>query len=380
MKKYILHPFSFSIVFCLLLAVSNAQSQGLNYQAVARNNAGTALINQAVSVRFTIHEGSPTGIIRYQETGTTTTNALGIFTVVIGGGSMVQGNFEEINWGSGTKLLQVEFDPAGGTAYTDMGTSRMMSVPYALSSATTSSVIGDTNYVAKYIDKSHLGSSLIYDNGSAVAIGTATPAPSASLDITSSTGALLLPRLTTTERNALSPSEGMMIYNKQKHKFEGYTISSDLDREIDTGATTIPRSIVGGGFWVMHQSFRAGTSGNISRVVIITDNTASATGTLDILAGDGTAGAVLYSDNFNYTNCTNSNCETVITLSTPFPVVSNSFYTLRFSTGNGFSFSTYTNGSDPYSNGQAYQNSSLLTNEDMYLRIYIDKAGWVELH
>ena len=46
-----------------------------------------------------------------------------------------------------------------------------------------------------------------------VGIGTATPATSTALDITSTTGALLVPRMTTTQRDNMTPANGMIIYN-----------------------------------------------------------------------------------------------------------------------------------------------------------------------
>jgi len=47
-------------------------------------------------------------------------------------GTAVVGTFSGINWGKNSKFIQVEMDPTGGTNYTDMGTTQMMSVPYAL--------------------------------------------------------------------------------------------------------------------------------------------------------------------------------------------------------------------------------------------------------
>ena len=61
-----------------------------------------------------------------------TTNALGLFTALIGQGTPVTGTLSGISWGSGTKFLQVEMDASGGSTYTDMGTTQMSSVPYAL--------------------------------------------------------------------------------------------------------------------------------------------------------------------------------------------------------------------------------------------------------
>lgn len=55
-----------------------------------------------------------------------------------------------------------------------------------------------------------------------VGIGTTAPAASAKLEISSTTGALLLPRMTTTQRNALTAVNGMIIYNTTTGVIEGY--------------------------------------------------------------------------------------------------------------------------------------------------------------
>ncbi len=47
-------------------------------------------------------------------------------------GTAASGTFSGINWGKNAKFLQVEMDPAGGSNYTNLGTTQMMSVPYAL--------------------------------------------------------------------------------------------------------------------------------------------------------------------------------------------------------------------------------------------------------
>jgi phage-related protein len=56
-----------------------------------------------------------------------------------------------------------------------------------------------------------------------IGIGTAgEPATSAMVEISSTTGALLLPRMTTTQRDALTAVNGMLIYNSTTNKFQGY--------------------------------------------------------------------------------------------------------------------------------------------------------------
>jgi uncharacterized protein (TIGR02145 family) len=61
-----------------------------------------------------------------------TTTVLGSFTANIGQGTSLSGAFNSINWGGGSKFIQIEMDILGGTAYVDMGTKQMLSVPYAL--------------------------------------------------------------------------------------------------------------------------------------------------------------------------------------------------------------------------------------------------------
>jgi hypothetical protein len=121
-----------SILLCFY--VSAQVPQGINYQAVARNASGAVLANQAIGLRFTIHDVSASGTKVYEETFMgTTTNQFGLFTIVIGTGTQVGSTtFTSVAWGTNAKFLQVEIDPAGGTAYTDMGTTQMVSVPYAL--------------------------------------------------------------------------------------------------------------------------------------------------------------------------------------------------------------------------------------------------------
>lgn len=109
--------------------------QALNYQAVARNAAGVIVGNQNVSVRFSVHDGSPSGSIVYSETHTTPTNQFGLFTVGLGTGTVVSGTFAGINWATGNKFMQVELDINGGSSFVNMGTSQLLSVPYALYAA-----------------------------------------------------------------------------------------------------------------------------------------------------------------------------------------------------------------------------------------------------
>ena len=168
---------SLLLIFSTWMAEAQAP-QSFPYQAVARNNAGNLLANQNVSLRFTIHNLTATGVVLYRETQTATTNPLGLFSIKIGQGVPAIGTFNTIPWSTGSKYLQVEIDPAGGVAYTDMGTTQLMSVPYALyaENAGSASLSGTTNSLIKFTGPNTGGNSGVYENTAGnIGLGTFFP-------------------------------------------------------------------------------------------------------------------------------------------------------------------------------------------------------------
>ena len=121
---------------CLLLtAYSFSQvPQAFNYQAIARDGSGNLLANQSIGVKIIIHRGSATGSISYTEifNPNPSTNQFGLFTLAIGTGIPISSEFDTIAWSSGNYWLQVDMDPTGGTSYINMGTSQLLTVPYAM--------------------------------------------------------------------------------------------------------------------------------------------------------------------------------------------------------------------------------------------------------
>lgn len=123
---------------------SNAQApEGFKYQAVVRNASSVILTNQAVGLRMTIQQGTIGGTTVYSETFSTTTNAYGLVNIEIGTGTVLSGNLASINWANGPYFIETAVDNTGGTAYVVMGTSQLMSVPYALFAKTATNVIND---------------------------------------------------------------------------------------------------------------------------------------------------------------------------------------------------------------------------------------------
>ena len=109
------------------------QTQKVNYQAVALAANGQPVKNQAIILRLSIVDSSATGTVLYTETHQPTTDGAGQFSVFLGGGTANLGSFSNIFWGNGNdKFLKAEADVTGGTNYMLMGTSQIVSVPYAI--------------------------------------------------------------------------------------------------------------------------------------------------------------------------------------------------------------------------------------------------------
>jgi uncharacterized protein (TIGR02145 family) len=130
MKKHIL---IFTCLFIFPAAFIAAQvAQTFDYLAVVRDSTGAALSNHVVSTRVSIIYGSIDGLIVYEETDTVTSNQLGFIELSVGSGTPVTGSFNDIQWEYSPLFLKIEMDINGGIDYADVGTSQLVSVPYAL--------------------------------------------------------------------------------------------------------------------------------------------------------------------------------------------------------------------------------------------------------
>jgi hypothetical protein len=139
-----------NIAFIILLFTSlsyfSQAPQGINYQAVLRNANGSLVTNLTVGYKLEIRKTSTTGQVIYAERHTPLSNAQGLINVIIGGGTVIQGSFSSVNWGSGPYFIVTYVDFTGGTNYQLFGSQQLMSVPYALYANTAGSAINKWHY------------------------------------------------------------------------------------------------------------------------------------------------------------------------------------------------------------------------------------------
>jgi len=101
------------------------------YQAVVRDALGEIVASDQVDVKIGILANAADGNLVYEETHSDSTNAYGLLSLHVGQGTVVSGDFSAIDWGGGTYFLRVAIDLGGQGNYKTMGTSQLLSVPYA---------------------------------------------------------------------------------------------------------------------------------------------------------------------------------------------------------------------------------------------------------
>ncbi|MGB3868491.1 MAG: hypothetical protein WBG34_12055 [Flavobacteriales bacterium] len=127
---------SFLLLLSCIASFTWAQApERMSFQAVVRDAADMLVTNGDVTLRMSILQGSANGTPVFVETHSATTNANGLVTVELGGGTVVSGSVGSIDWGSGPYFLRTETDPLGGSNYSISGASELLSVPYALHAA-----------------------------------------------------------------------------------------------------------------------------------------------------------------------------------------------------------------------------------------------------
>jgi hypothetical protein len=116
--------------------------QAFNYSAVARDAQSNPISSQTIGIQITVHQTTTIGPIVYSEDHFVNTDQYGLFNLIIGAGAIQSGSMSTINWSADNYFLKVGMDATGGTSFLTMGTTQLISVPYAIHAATADSLIG----------------------------------------------------------------------------------------------------------------------------------------------------------------------------------------------------------------------------------------------
>ncbi len=139
------------IQFLLLIMLNSAliaqAPYSFTYQTVLRDEAGQAITNENVMIRFTILMGSPDGAVVFSETHEAQTNEFGLISLAVG----QNGSLEAIQWNNNTYFLEVSVNNQV------IGTSQLLSVPFALSTITSADA-----FSGNYHDLENLPDLMVY--------------------------------------------------------------------------------------------------------------------------------------------------------------------------------------------------------------------------
>lgn len=121
-----------AIIFFAILIACSAFTQALpfKYQSVIRDADGEVLPNKNVGLRVSIIQDT-TATMVYQEEFNKTSDEFGIIDLEIGTGSVLNGNYLTIDWSKPDNQLKIEIDMNGGTTYSLLGTTPILSAPVA---------------------------------------------------------------------------------------------------------------------------------------------------------------------------------------------------------------------------------------------------------
>ena len=158
------------ITLSISVLTSFSQSpKAFKYQAVVRNNSGEVITNQNVYVVIKILEDSENGNVVFEETHSVQSNQFGLIVLSVGKGTNVSGNLSSISWGQNDFFVRLEMDITGGLSPVFIGTSQLLTVPYALYADEAGNVDdADADPTNEIQDISLSGTNLSISNGSSV--------------------------------------------------------------------------------------------------------------------------------------------------------------------------------------------------------------------
>jgi hypothetical protein len=225
--------------------------------------------------------------------------------------------------------------------------------------------------------------------GGSVGIGTITPNSKAILDISSTTKGVLVPQMTTSQRDAISSApEGLLIYNTTSNQFEARRKGRLPERTIIDYMPASPSGSTGGnGAW---QAFTATESGYLTKITLYQKNgmqnpTTTFDWSMTLYSGvTSTNGSSLSGGTIiGYTTMTLPANGTAAlrdyVFDPPIHVETGTKYWFKISelTSGGYYTNTYINSSDVYLNNDTWVGGF---NQDLTFQVFIKPEGSLLWH
>jgi len=122
----------FILCYALLNVASffaqESQKNFINYQGLARTADNELMANETMVIGIDLKIGGAAEAATYSENHTVTTDANGVFSLKIGNGDLVSGDYNNFQWGEWAIFVTISINGS------QVGTTEMTAVPYAISS------------------------------------------------------------------------------------------------------------------------------------------------------------------------------------------------------------------------------------------------------
>lgn len=196
----------FSFLFFFFSTVTAQSPRLINYQGVARDIKGNPISLQSLSIKIEIVPTIDAANTPFAEFHLVKTNEFGLYTLQIGNGEKISGNLADIKWETGSQYIRIYIDDKGGNDFSFIGTTQLLSVPYALYadkagvahdlvsspnktrtgtvSSNATHLAADAGYLSKFTALNTIGKSVLFESG-AGNIGLNTTAPAAKFHVNS---------------------------------------------------------------------------------------------------------------------------------------------------------------------------------------------------
>lgn len=213
-------------------------------------------------------------------------------------------------------------------------------------------------------------------------VGTTSVNASAALEISSTSKGVLFPRLSSSQRDAISsPATGLVIFNSTFNKLQVYTgapINGAASSEFCGGVHFYRDGIY---YNNIGQSFIAASSNTLKSITIkVSEFSSPGYVTIKLYSGSGIGGSIIAT--------TGGSITTAGDLTFNFPtepnLVSGSTYTFLLVASNGLDIYAGTCDSNVYTSGGYYYNadnaSGFLPDFDLYFTVNLGPLGWVNVN
>ena len=209
--------FSRSIYFVILFLISNhivkAQSpSAINFQGLAMDSNLKIISKRDIYIKctFYVNKAAETS---YAEIHKTTTDQFGQFNISLGLGKATVNTFDKLDWANNQYDLNIEISN-DSINYKLLGRQQILSVPYALNAGNGLPKGKSKGATAFWDGIKWVVDSTLYNDGKRVKVGLgSSDDTTASLEVKSTTGGFLLPRLTESQRDSIkNPAEGLLIF------------------------------------------------------------------------------------------------------------------------------------------------------------------------